>query len=191
MQGNAEIRIGDVGRVVDEFELEEDRVSVGGQRSAVLKVRKAKTEDALDVAAEVNRIIEQQVAENPNVKLTVINDMSTLVEDRISLLLRNGWQGCILVFATMWLFFNARLSFWVVASLPISFLAAFALVPSLGLTINMLTMVGLLMAIGLLMDDGIVIAENIARRRHEGEAAMVAAVNGVKEVGVEALCPRS
>ena len=43
-------------------------------------------------------------------------------------------------------------------------------------------MVGLLLAIGLLLDDGIVIAENIARRRHEGESAMVAAVNVVKEV---------
>ena len=52
--------------------------------------------------------------------------------------------------------------FWVVFSLPVSFLAAFALVPSLGLTINMLTMIGLLMALGILMDDGIVIAENIA-----------------------------
>jgi len=97
-------------------------------------------------------------------------------------LVKNGLQGCVLVFAVMWLFFNARLSFWVVFSLPVSFLASFAFVPTAGLTINMLTMVGLLMAIGLLMDDGIVIAENIARRRQEGEPAMTAAINGVKEV---------
>lgn len=183
VRGNAEIRIGDVGRVIDEFEFEEDHVAVRGERSAVLKVQKAKTEDTLAVADEVKRMVALEMSANPNVQLTVINDMSSLVNDRISLLLRNGAQGCILVFATMWLFFNARLSFWVVVSLPVSFLAAFALVPPLGLTINMLTMVGLLMAIGLLMDDGIVIAENIARRRHEGEPAMVAAVNGVKEVG--------
>lgn len=180
--GKAEIRIGDVARVVDEFDLEEDSIAVGGQRSAVLKVRKAKTEDALVVADEVKRMLAGERAAHPQVELTVINDMSTLVRERIMLLLKNGWQGCILVFATMWLFFNARLSFWVVMSLPVSFLGAFAFVPTAGLTINMLTMVGLLMAIGLLMDDGIVIAENIARRRQQGEAPMEAAIHGVQEV---------
>jgi hydrophobic/amphiphilic exporter-1 (mainly G- bacteria), HAE1 family len=181
-RGNAEVKIGDVGRVVDEFLNEEESISASGKRSAMLQVRKAKSEDALTVAAETKNLIEEEMTAHPDVKLTVINDTSTLVQERISLLVKNGVQGCILVFFVMWLFFNARLSFWVVFSLPVSFLAAFALVPSFGLSINMLTMVGLLMAIGVLMDDGIVIAENIARRRQEGEPAMIAAVNGVKEV---------
>ncbi len=180
--GGAEIRIRDVGHVVDEFELDEDHVAVQGRRGAVLKIRQSKSEDTLEVARELKQLLEEERRRHPSITLTVINDMSALVQDRISLLLKNGWQGCILVFATMWLFFNARLSFWVVASLPVSFLAAFAIAPTLGITINMLTMVGLLMAIGLLMDDGIVIAENIARRRALGEPAMQAAVEGVKEV---------
>jgi multidrug efflux pump subunit AcrB len=182
VQGQAEVRISDIGRVIDEFQLEEDSISVAGRRSAVLQIQKAKTEDTVAVAAETKSIIDQEAAANPNVKLTVINDMSTLVEERIGLLVKNGIQGCVLVFLVMWLFFNARLSFWVVFSLPVSFLAAFSMVSLFGLTINMLTMVGLLMAIGLLMDDGIVIAENIARRHQEGESAMTAAINGVKEV---------
>lgn len=179
----AEIRLGDVANIVSDFALEEDKVVVGDQRGSILKVRKSKTDDTLSVAAVVKSVIEKERARRPDLKLTLLNDMSTLVQDRISLLLKNGWQGCILVFLSMWLFFNARLSFWVVVSLPVSFLAAFALVPMFGLTINMLTMVGLLMAIGLLMDDGIVIAENIARRRDGGEPAMAAAVEGVREVG--------
>ncbi|MFN3189987.1 MAG: efflux RND transporter permease subunit [Aureliella sp.] len=180
--GNAEVRIRDIGSVTDEFLTEEDSIAVDGQRSAVLKILKAKTSDTLTVAEEVNRLIDVEAEANPGVELTVINDVSTLVAERIGLLVKNGIQGCILVFFVMWLFFNARLSFWVVFSLPVSFLAASALVPSFGLSINMLTMVGLLMAIGVLMDDGIVIAENIARRRQSGEPAMTAAVKGVKEV---------
>ena len=180
--GNAEVRIGDVGEVVDEFQLEEESITVNGSRAAVLKVLKSKSADSLTVAAETQALIQAELESNPDVSLTVTNDMSKLVGERISLLVKNGVQGCILVFFVMWLFFNARLSFWVVFSLPVSFLAAFSLVPSLGLSINMLTMVGLLMAIGVLMDDGIVIAENIARRWQSGESATMAAVNGVKEV---------
>ncbi|MEO1616332.1 MAG: efflux RND transporter permease subunit [Planctomycetota bacterium] len=182
VRGNAEVRIADLGQVRSEFELEEDRVEVDGKRSAVLTVLKSKSADSLNVAAEVSRLLAIEHERRPGLQFTIINDSSKLVQERISLLVKNGWQGCILVFAVMWLFFNARLSFWVVFSLPVSFLAAFSLVPSVGLTVNMLTMVGLLMAIGLLMDDGIVIAENIARRRQEGEPAMAAAVNGVREV---------
>ncbi len=183
----AEIRLGDVADIVPDFALEEDKVVVGDQRAAILKIRKSKTDDILSVAAVIKSFLQQERARRPNVTLTVLNDMSVLVQDRISLLLKNGWQGCILVFLSMWLFFNARLSFWVVVSLPVSFLGAFAVVPMLGLTINMLTMVGLLMAIGLLMDDGIVIAENIARRRGEGEPAMAAAVHSVREDGTGVL----
>ncbi len=182
-RGGAEIRLRDIAHVSDEFELDEDKIIVDGNRGAVLKILKAKTEDTVQVAHHVKSLIEQERLAYPQVSLNIVNDESALVVDRISLLVKNGLQGLLLVFAMMWLFFSARLSFWVVISLPISFLAAFSLVSSLGLTINMITMVGLLMALGLLMDDGIVIAENIARRRAEGEAAMLAAVNGVKEVG--------
>ncbi|MEM9588007.1 MAG: efflux RND transporter permease subunit [Planctomycetota bacterium] len=181
--GGGEVRLGEIATITDEFKLDEDRIRVSGQRGAVLKILKAKTQDTIQVAEEVKRVLQDERERSPDVTLTVINDMSTLVQERISLLIKNGVQGCVLVFAVMWLFFNARLSFWVVFSLPVSFLAAFALVPQLGLTINMLTMVGLLMAIGVLMDDGIVIAENIARRRASGEPAMLAAVEGVREVG--------
>ncbi len=182
-RGGAEVRLGDIATVKDEFELDEDLVAVGGQRAALLKIRKTKKEDTIRVADAVKAVVQAESARHPQVHLSVINDQSALVKDRIFLLVKNGGQGCILVFATMWLFFNARLSFWVVMSLPVSFLAAFAFVPAAGLTINMLTMIGLLMALGLLMDDGIVIAENIASRRSRGEPAMKAAVEGVREVG--------
>jgi multidrug efflux pump subunit AcrB len=183
-RGGAEVRLGDIARVADEFELDEELLTVDGQRGFLLKVLKAKNEDAVRVAAAVQSILDQERQRlPPQVTMVTINDRSLLVVDRISLLVKNGLQGCLLVFLIMWLFFSGRLSFWVVMSLPVSFLGAFALVPWLGLTINMLTMVGLLMALGLLMDDGIVIAENIARRHSEGEPAMTAAIRGVKQVG--------
>ncbi|MEO1525316.1 MAG: efflux RND transporter permease subunit [Planctomycetota bacterium] len=181
-RGGAEILLRDVATITEEFELDEEKLIFDGVRGAVLKVQKAKSEDALKVAGVVRDTLEAERSRQPQIELTILNDQSSLVQDRISLLIKNGCQGCVLVFAVMWLFFNARLSFWVVASLPVSFLAAFALVPTVGLTINMLTMVGLLMALGLLMDDGIVIAENIASRRATGEPAMSAAINGVQEV---------
>jgi len=188
----AEIRVRDLGRVADDFQLSEDKAvlfragpsdgQINPQRAALLRVRKTDSQDTLVVAAAAREFLDRERQARPAVDIVVTQDISTLVVDRLNLLVKNGVQGMLLVFATMWLFFNLRLSFWVVAALPVSFLGAFFFVPQLGLTINMLTMVGLLLGIGILMDDGIVIAENIAAHRERGAGPLAAAINGVREV---------
>ncbi len=104
------------------------------------------------------------------------------MRDRLSLLLKNGAQGLVLVFLVMWLFFQGRFAFWVAMGLPVSFLGALFLMNLLGLTVNMITMVALLIAIGLLMDDAIVIAENIATHLRRGKDAYRAAIDGTQQV---------
>lgn len=178
----AEVTLGDIGRVVDVFEADEEKTRLGSQRAGLLLVKKNKADDAIRVASAVTDFVKAERLRNPMVQLTLSNDTSKLVTDRLSLLVKNGWQGMILVFLTLWLFFNWRLSFWVVVSLPVSFLGAFYLMPMFGLSVNMITMVGMLLALGILMDDGIVIAENIAAHRARGKTAMQAAIDGVNEV---------
>ena len=171
-----------LGTIVDDFKRDEDKVTVDGKRAALLAVRKTDEQDIIRVGDAVKAFLNEERLRNPAVEIMLVEDISKLVVDRLTMLIRNGWQGMILVFAVMWLFFNVKLSLWVVASLPVSFLGAFLLVPEIGLTINMMTMVGLLLGIGILMDDGIVIAENIAAHYERGKPIMTAAIDGVSEV---------
>ncbi|WP_404308295.1 efflux RND transporter permease subunit [Neorhodopirellula lusitana] len=181
-RGGAEIRLRDLGQVVDVFEDEEVKSLLGSDRAGVLRIKKTKTQDAIRVTAAVREFLGQERQRHPQLKIAVVNDMSTLIRDRLELVLKNAVQGIILVFCTLWMFFNLRMSFWVVMSLPVSFLGALFLMPMLGLTINMITLTAMLLATGILMDDGIVIAENVARHLGMGKPAMQAAVDGVKEV---------
>lgn len=180
--GGAEVRLGDIARVRDVFEFEEDKVLLDGRRAGLLHVLKTKNQDMLRVAEVVKGFVDRQRQIDPAVEIRVTNDISTLVVDRLQMLLKNGWQGIILVFLTLWLFFSFRLSFWVVMSVPVSFLGAFFFMAEADLTINMVTMVGMLLALGLLMDDGIVIAENIATHLSRGASPIEAAIDGVSEV---------
>ncbi len=180
--GGAELTLRDLGTVTEEFEFAEDKVLLNGRRAGVLSIQKTKNQDALHVADEVKAFVADARLEQPYLEFVISNDSSILVRDRLQLLTRNGWQGMLLVFGAMWLFFNLKLSFWVVMSLPVSFFGAFVLMPPCDLTINMLTMVGLLLAIGILMDDGIVIAENVAAHRARGASPLDAAVRGTREV---------
>ena len=81
------------------------------------------------------------------VALNLTNDISSVLWDRLTMMVKNGWQGVVLVFATMWLFFAFRYSFWVAAGLPVAFLGSLFLMAGLGLSINIMSLVALLMAV--------------------------------------------
>lgn len=179
----AAIRLGEIATIVDRFDRPEDKVVFNGQRAALLNVSKTRGQDILDVLDAVRDFVALERARAPDgVTLTLTQDRASVVQDRLQMLLRNGTQGLLLVFIVLWLFFGARYSFWVAMGLPVSFLGALFILPAVGVTINMISMVGLLIGVGLLMDDAIVIAENVAARRHRGETPARAAIGGVRQV---------
>ena len=179
----AAIRLGDIATVTDRFDRDEEKIRFDGRRAAVLDITKTRAQDILDVYASVKGFVEAERDRVPDgIALTITQDQSGVVKDRLDMLLRNGLQGLIAVFLVLWLFFSFRYSFWVTMGLPVSFLGALLILPLVGVTINMISMVGLLIGIGLLMDDAIVIAENIAARMAKGDTPTHAAILGVKQV---------
>ena len=179
----SEVRLGDVARISDRFELDEEKTLFNGRRAVILQVVKTKQQDTLKVADAVDRFLEEaRQTAPPGVAFALTQDRSSIVRDRLNMLTRNGGQGLVLVFLVMWLFFQGRFAFWVAMGLPVSFLGALFFMSILGLTINMITMVALLIAIGLLMDDAIVIAENIAAHLRQGKTAIQAAIDGTRQV---------
>ncbi|MDF2178166.1 efflux RND transporter permease subunit [Aliiglaciecola sp. CAU 1673] len=184
----AQIKLGDIATVVEGFELSEAKVLFDGKQGALLKVQKTKEQDALDLVQQVYDFVEKERQLAPvGVEMALISDQAKIVEDRLKMLISNAWQGILLVFAVMWLFFAWRYSFWVSMGLPVSFLGAFYLMTLLGVSINMISMVAMLMAIGILMDDAIVIAESIASHIERGQSIDKAVVVGVKRVAAGVL----
>ena len=178
-----EIRLGDIAIITDRFELDEDKIIFNGQRAGLLKIMKMKSEDSLNILDAVQNFLEKErLRHPPEVKMVLTQNVSDIVRDRLTMLLRNGDQGLILVFLTMWLFFTLRTSFWVAMGLPVSFLGTLFVMHTIDFSLNMLTMVGLLVALGLLMDDAIVISENISSHSQRGKKPLDAAVDGTLEV---------
>ncbi|MPW36951.1 efflux RND transporter permease subunit [Vibrio sp. B1Z05] len=179
----AAVRLRDIAKITDRFELDEQKVLFDGKPSAILKVSKNKEDDALRIKDDVVRFVEAQRAVAPQgVTISMTNDLSSVLWDRLTMMVRNGWQGIALVFVTMWLFFSLRYSFWVAAGLPVAFLGGLFMMANLGISINIMSLVGLLMAIGIMMDDAIVIAESIAAHLDRGESIDDAVHLGVKKV---------
>lgn len=179
----ASIQLGDVAEITDRFDRDEDKIVFNGRRAAMLDISKTKAQDILDVRAKATQFVEQERSIAPQgIQLELTRDIASVVQDRLSLLLRNSVQGLLFVFLVLWLFFSIRYSFWVVVGLPVSFLGALFLLPLFGITLNMISMVGLLIGVGILMDDAIVLAENIAARMAKGDTPMHAAIEGTRQV---------
>ncbi len=187
-ESGGELRLGQIAKITDRFELDEARVLLNGRRAALLQVNKTKSQDTLTVKnAIASFVAEERATAPPGVEFRLTQDVASIVEDRLTMLTRNSLQGLVLVLLVLWLFFSFRFAFWVAMALPASFLGSLFVMTVIGYSINMLTMVSLLIAIGLIMDDSIVIAENIASHLRRGKSGPQAAIDGTRQVAVGVL----
>lgn len=178
-----EVPLGDLADIEYTFENAEEQTQFNGQRAGLLRVSKTSSQDALEIFAAMEEFVELKSATAPpGVKIVITDDAATPIAQRLDLLTTNGVQGLVLVFVTLWLFFNTRLALWVAAGLPVSFMGGLWVMSQIGYTLNMMTMMALLLALGLLMDDGIVLADNIAAHLRRGKSSYRAAIDGVTEV---------
>jgi HAE1 family hydrophobic/amphiphilic exporter-1 len=115
--------------------------------------------------------------------LTTTTDLARFVVGRLELLTRNAFWGGVLVFLTLMVLLNWRVSFWVAAGLIVSLMGTLVMMRLVGISLNLLSMFGLIVVIGILVDDAIVVAENITSRHEKDEPALVAAVLGTHQVG--------
>jgi hydrophobic/amphiphilic exporter-1 (mainly G- bacteria), HAE1 family len=149
---------------------------------ALLDISKTTARDALNVLGQVQAQVKAETDRLPSgIKLSLTQDAASVARGRLNLLVTNGLQGLALVFAILWLFFSMRYGFWVAMGLPVSFLGGLFVLGLMGVSLNVISMVGLLIAVGLLMDDAIVIAENVARALNDGASAIEAAASGAPD----------
>ncbi|MDX2478472.1 MAG: efflux RND transporter permease subunit, partial [Gammaproteobacteria bacterium] len=179
----AQLRLGEVARIEDDFTDEEMRTDLNGKPAATLKISKNLTDDTLTIFNAVKKFVDEENVRLPETtRLVITQDTASIVQDRLSLLLRNGWQGLALATLALLLFFTWRYTFWVALGLPISFVGGLVVMSIFGISINMISMVALLMAIGILMDDAIVISESIESEYRNNKSPLQASIDGIRKV---------
>ena len=178
-----QIRLGDIAKVTDRFEADEIKTLFNGRPAAILDIVKSASDDIIRVADRLREFVERERQQSPpSVTYDIIRDGSTIVQERLTLLLENGLMGLALVALATWAVFGTRYAFWIAMGLPVAFLGGIATMALIGYSINMMTMVALLIVVGILMDDAIVISENIASKSEQGLPPLEAAAEGAKQV---------
>ncbi|TNF12979.1 MAG: efflux RND transporter permease subunit [Rhodobacteraceae bacterium] len=184
LPNGATLTLGEVAEIEERFEPAHDRAFVDGTPALLIDVAKALDADALRVLDGVAALVAAETARLPaTIRIEVVQDVTSIIRDRLLMLVQNGVIGLVLVIAVMSLFFRPGFAIWAAMGLPVAFAGAFVWMGLTGLSLNMMTLVALLMAIGIVMDDSIVIADSIAVH-----AAREATVDTVA-AGVAAVAP--
>jgi multidrug efflux pump subunit AcrB len=181
----SEVLLGDIATIEDGFEDTDRWSTYNGRPAVIIGVYRVGDQTPIDVADAVDR----QLADfapylPPGIQTAITNDRSQGYRDRVNLLLRNGALGLVLVLVVLGLFLEARLAFWVMMGIPISFMGSFLLLPATGVSINMVSLFAYIIALGIVVDDAIVVGENVYHYHQSGMPFLKASVRGAREVAV-------
>ncbi len=177
------LMVGDVATVVDGFADTDKWSRFDGQPAVLVQVFRVGDQGALEVARIVKEYLagaQQRMPEG--IRLTVWQDRTRILNDRLELLLRNGRTGFLLVVLVLALFLKLRLAAWVSLGIPISFLGAIAFMPALDVSVNLISLFAFIVVLGIVVDDAIIVGENIYSHYQAGGHGLRVAVAGASEV---------
>ncbi|MCG6968890.1 MAG: efflux RND transporter permease subunit [Gammaproteobacteria bacterium] len=173
------LSLGDIASIERRAKDNEVRLTYNGKPAVELSLSRDENMDTLKSARILDEWLTDHRATLPGgVTVHVFDQRWVSIKERISLLLTNGGGGLILVIAILLLFLNRRVAFWVTMGIPVSFMAALAVLYLFGGSINMISLFGLIMALGIIVDDAIVVGEDALTHHQMGEPPALAAEGG-------------
>jgi len=184
-QGNQLIRLGEVADVRLAAEDERSIMNTDGKAGVGIQVEAQSKANMLDVAEGMRKAIERIKPSLPQGMGLVVNmDNAIAIEAALHEVVIALALAFVSVLVVIYAFLGSmRATLIPAVTIPVSIIATFTAMYALGYTINVLTLLALVLAIGLVVDDAIVVLENIFRRAEDGEATVIAAINGSKEIG--------
>ena len=138
---------------------------LNGKEAAGMAVSLSNTGNALQAATDIKAKMEELKRYFPQgVTWKAPYDTSTFVDLSIKKVINTLLEAIGLVFIVLFVFLqNFRYTLIPTIVVPISLLGAFAVIPYLGMSINVMTMFAMVLVIGIVVDDAIVVVENVER----------------------------
>ncbi|MEY3883750.1 MAG: hypothetical protein RLZZ379_1028, partial [Pseudomonadota bacterium] len=180
------VRLKDVATVEDSITDNRQVARYNGQPTVGLGMVKVANANTVAIIKEVERRLENDIRPNlpPGMQLEISTNDSIFINQLVSSLKEHLLTGTLLAALIVFIFLRSIRSTLIVATaIPVSLLAAIAVMYFSGFTFNSMTLLALLLLIGVVVDDAIVVLENIYRHRQNIDPnPMSAALNGSREV---------
>ena len=175
------LQLKDIANIKDGFTEDELVHQFNGKKSLFVKVQKSDSEDSITIAEDIRKRL-ATYAPPPGIEIDIWDDETQTTRNYLSIMVRNGVLGFILVFLFLVLMLDLRLATWVAMGVPISFLGAFLFFDFFGVNFTFFTLLALIIVLGIVVDDAVVVGENIIAEQEAGLKGLDAAKAGIKGV---------
>jgi multidrug efflux pump subunit AcrB len=156
------IRLRDISEVFRGEEEETSITRINGTKGFILQVKKNDQADIIRTVKRVRkRVSELQENYPDDINIFYTDDSSEAVENRLDIIIKNGYIGLALVLIVLGIFLSIKTAFWVAVSIPVTLLGTVFGLGLTGNTINLISLSGFILVLGIVVDDSIVIAESI------------------------------
>lgn len=180
-----QILLEDIAEIKDHFDESDKYTYFNGKPAMSITLYRVGKESPISVEAAAIEVLEELRDTMPDgVEFTIWDNRADSFRGRMTLLLRNGGLGLLLVFILLGVFLEMRLAFWVMLGIPISFLGTFLFMSGMDVSLNMITMFAFLIALGIVVDDAIVVGENVYHYHQDGLPFLEAAIKGARQIAV-------
>ena len=178
------VRLRDVAEIRDTLQDITLEQKVNRQNGGVLLVTKSSDANAVQVASDARKAIEEAIKELPSdIKFEIMVDNSDFIIKAVKNLEGTLFYALLSVVVVVFVFLGRWRSTFVIAlTIPISLIVSFIYLFVSGGSINLVTLMSLSIAIGMVVDDAIVVLENVTKHVDRGSRPREAAKYGTNEV---------
>lgn len=181
---NQQVRLKDVARVNLGIETYAVDARMNGKPATTINIKQMPGSNALDVAANIKKVVEEESKKFPqDLKYKISLDTTLAVSEGINEIMHTLFEAVLLVIIVVFLFLqNWRATLIPLLTVPVSLIGVFMFFPLLGFSVNVLSLLGLVLAIGIVVDDAIVVVEAVMHHIQHGKSPREATNLAMKEV---------
>jgi hydrophobe/amphiphile efflux-1 (HAE1) family protein len=183
-RNGAPVRVRDIGKAIDGVESIREAAWLGNERAVIIDVHKQPgfninqtVQSVMDALPDLARPLP------PSIKLQVLGDRTQVIRASVHDVQVTMAISIGLVVLVMFLFLrHAWATIIPSVTIPVSLLAACAVMYVAGYTLDNVSLMALTIAVGFIIDDAVVMIENIMRHIEAGKPPLQAALDGSHEI---------
>jgi multidrug efflux pump len=167
------ILLKDIAQVVDSHKEQESYARLDKKNVVTLNIIKRNGENLIDASDGVRAVVDEYKKGilPGGLDVTITADQSDNTRVTLHDLINTIIIGFVLVTIILMFFMGVTNAMFVGLSVPISSFIAFLVFPTIGFSLNMMTLFSFLLALGIVVDDAIVVIENTHRVFDNGKVS--------------------
>ncbi len=154
------INLSDIADIELRNKSSEPHIYYKNQPAVVLTLRGEEDSHVLHDAQLFHQWLQNIQPELPqNIQIHVYAEAWKSIQERLSILVKNGLTGLLFIAIVLFIFLNSRVALWAIVGIPTSLLASIGVLYLTGYSIDMVSLFALIMTLGIIVDDTIIVGE--------------------------------